>query len=174
MRDEYAVVRDLHAEALLRLGLAMRPRAARDPARALEHARPEVQQAADLLCQVSGRTIPDLARAMVAERDEEDAAERKCLPRPDGAVLVGPGGSAPQDEQAQEESCGKPFQWNPAATPFFPKEVGGLVSAGVAPPLPVAVQPLQTVELVHLGENCGPMGATYAVCCASRAAHFTY
>ena len=88
--DAHSLVRDLHGEALVRLGLALRP-CAGNPGRALQRARPEVQEAAKLLCQVAGVTPSSLASDAMAGNGEETIQWNLAAPRfvPSGCCLTG-------------------------------------------------------------------------------------
>ena len=59
LSDEFEVVRDLHGEALVRLGLSLRPRGGFG--QALRSARPEVQEAASVLARLAGRVVHTVA-----------------------------------------------------------------------------------------------------------------
>ena len=64
------IVRDLHAEALVRLGLLMAPVPGLPPSRALQGARVEVQEAAEMLARLAARDVASVAREMDGHEDE--------------------------------------------------------------------------------------------------------
>ena len=72
--NQFAIIRDLHAEALVILGHALRPRASKAPSRALQQARPVVRDAIQLLAAIANRQVADIVNELSDAEDVGNVA----------------------------------------------------------------------------------------------------